>query len=548
MRHRVADLVAQSLLAHGCDRTFNVPGESFLALLDALRDTPSIDVVTCRHEGSAALAAVADAKLTGHAGVVMVSRGPGLANAMLGLHVAQQDAVPLVVLMGQVENSHLGRDAVQELSPGGLTGLVKWSGRIDTPDKAAELMARAFSEARGATPGAVVVELPEDVLMAEAGDATARVHGLALASACTEDIERTLGLLGAAQRPVIIAGGECRDDRFRADLVRTAERWNAPVVVTNKQQDLFPNDHPLWLGHMGFFGSPEHRAVIDDADLVLAIGTRLGDLTTHGYSLRLGRNGQRLVHVYVDARGIGRHYEATLAVVSSAGAFARQLVSQAPRGTPPTRDAWLSRAGLALQATQGWSAAAVPLQDVLGHAVQAAAARLPLDGVVTCDSGNFAGWVHRIFRLRPGQRMLSTSCGAMGMGVPAGVAAAMRHPGRMVLSFCGDGGFLMTGTEFITATSRRLPLKVFVSNNESYGTIRSHQERHYPARVHGTTLENPDFVAFGRAFGAYACRIDNAANADALVESALAHPGPALIEICSDVGFSLADSLARQQA
>lgn len=544
MNSRVADVVADSLLAHGCDRLFSVPGESFLPLLDALVDRPALQLVTCRHEGSAALAAVADSKLTGRPGVAIVSRGPGLVNAAIGLHVASQDAVPLVVLLGQVETVHLGRNAVQEIDCRTLPGLLKWVGRIDSPNKAAEVVARAFLEAMSGTPGPVVVELPEDLLSAKADGIAARVHGLAVPHPSEEQVSSIAAALSKAERPVILAGGECRTDAFRRDLVTIAERWQIPVAVTNKQQDLFPNDHPCWIGQLGFFGTAQHRDYIEAADLVLAIGTRLGDVTTQGYSVSLGSGQQTLIHVYVDAGSIGRHYPTTIPVVSDAGVFAQRLATRSAQSV--RRGEWLARAAHVRQATHGWRPDRIDSQDVLGHAITAAASRLPPNGILTCDSGNFAGWVHRIFRLHAGQRLISTACGAMGMGIPAAAAAAMRYPDRPVFAFCGDGGFLMNGSEFATVGARRLDVKVFVANNRSYGTIRSFQERSYPGRTSGTALDNPDFVALGRAYGAQAFSVDHASEAEQVVAEAIASPGPVLVEINCDVEFTLARSVTLQ--
>src|SRR5260370_2501909 len=283
MAFRVADLIVDSLIAHGVDRAFSVPGESFLALLDALFERDEIDLVTCRHEGSASLAAVADAKLTGRAGVVMVSRGPGASNAALGLHVASQEAIPLLLLVGQVETPNLNRDAVQEIDTGrAFSGLIKWSTRIDSAAQVPEMMARAFSVALGGTPGPVVIELPQDVLEMEAGLRSARVHGVARAETSRAAVEQAAALVGEAERPILLVGGQCRTAEFREDLIAVSERWNVPVAATFKMQDQFPNDHRLWIGQLGFFTSPAHVELFERADLIVAIGPRRGDLSAGG--------------------------------------------------------------------------------------------------------------------------------------------------------------------------------------------------------------------------------------------------------------------------
>jgi acetolactate synthase-1/2/3 large subunit len=334
MTFRVADLIVDSLIAHGVDRAFSVPGESFLALLDALYERDEIDLVTCRHEGSASLAAVADAKLIGRAGVVMVSRGPGASNAALGLHVASQEAIPLLLLVGQVDTASLNRDAVQEIDTRrAFSGLLKWSARIDSAAQVSEMMARAFSMALSGTPGPVAIELPEDVLEMDAGLLSARVHGVARPEPSRAAVEQTAALLGEAERPILLVGGECRTAEFRADLIAVSERWNVPVAVTTKMQDQFPNDHRLWIGHLGFFTSPSHVGLFERADLIVAIGTRLGDLSSQGFRFpRQSPMSQPLVHVYPDPNAIGTHFHTDLPIVASAHPFLRSLLESSGSG------------------------------------------------------------------------------------------------------------------------------------------------------------------------------------------------------------------------
>lgn len=545
MKRRVADTIAASLQAHGTDRVFSIPGESFLGLLDALVEVPTIDLVTCRHEGSAALAAIADAKLTGRPGIAMVTRGPGLANAMIGIHVASQDAVPLIVLVGQVDTPNLGRGAVQEFDAREMAGLLKWSARIDHPAKAAETMARAYSAAVNGTPGPVIVELPEDVLEFEAIETRPpRSHGVVVAHASESDIDQVASLLARARRPLLVVGGQCRTGDVRRNLLKVSEAWTVPVLVTSKNQDLFPGNHENWAGSLGFFGTPQHKQLIDGADLILAVGTRLGDITTLGWSVLKGEE-QRLVHVYADPAQINRHYAPDLAIVADAGDFLAKL---AERSAAPNTDAgWLPNVAKVREQTDGWHPERVPAEDVIGRAFTAAASLFGPHDIVTGDSGNFAAWVHRAFRFREGNRYVSTSCGAMGMGVPAAVAAALRNPGRRVFCFCGDGGFLMNGNDFITACARGLNVKIFVSNNRSYGTIRTHQQRAYPGRISGTDLHNPDFAAMAVAFGAKGYAIDATSDVAAVVLEAVSRDGPALVEIQSDVDYTVAMSVAAQR-
>jgi acetolactate synthase-1/2/3 large subunit len=543
MAFRVADLIVDALIAHGVDRAFGVPGESFLALLDALYERDEIDLVTCRHEGSASLAAVADAKLTGRAGVVMVSRGPGASNAAIGLHVASQEAIPLVLLVGQVETPNLNRDAVQEIDTGrAFSGLIKWSIRIDSAAQAPEMMARAFSVALSGTPGPVVVELPEDVLEVDAGLLSARVHGIARAEPSRTAVEQAAVLLGDAERPILLVGGECRTTEFREDLVALSEHWNVPVAVTTKMQDQYPNDHRLWIGHLGFFMSPAHVGLFERADLIVAVGTRLGDLSSLGFRFpRQFPTPQPLVHVYPDPNAIGTHFHTDLAIVASAHPFLRSWLELPVVGRE--RDGWIEAVAKAREAVHAWPEQRIPSADVLGHAVAAIAKRFPADGIVTTDSGNFAAWVHRIFRFKPSARLLGSACGAMGSGVPSALSASLRYPDRQVIAFCGDGGFLMTGNELATAVARRLNIKILISNNRSYGTIRTHQEKAFPKRPWGTDLSNPDFAALARAFGAQGYTITNAAQAAEVVAEAMSANGPVVIEVRSDVRQTIDRSL-----
>lgn len=543
MEYRVADAIVDSMIAHGADRGFSVPGESFLALLDSLHGRRDFDLVTCRHEGSAALAAIADAKLTGRPGIVMASRGPGAFNAAIGVHVASEEAIPLILLIGQVDTVNLGRGAVQEIdSSRAFSGLLKWSGRIDRPEAVMEVMGRAFAAAVSGTPGPVAVELPEDVLTFAVEQRPARVHGHAVPEAGLDDVERVHALLTKAARPILIVGGECRTQQFRHDLQELVDLWDLPVALTNKNQDQFSNLDSHWIGQLGFFPSPAHAALFNEADLLIAMGSRMGDVSSLGFAFpRQGLDPQRFVHVYPDPEMIGRHFQTELPIVSGSHGFVRAALRHAKPAR--TSAAWLQRVTEAASRAHGWQPENVAATDVMGHTITALSRLARRDAVVTTDSGNFASWVHRIFRLTPENRLLGSACGAMGTGVPAGVAAGLRLPGREVLVFVGDGGFLMNGNELITAVERKLNLRIVISNNGSYGTIRTHQQRHFPSRVSGTDLSNPNFARLADAFGARGFRIETAKEAPGIVEQAMAIAGPVVIEVCSDPDMSVDQSL-----
>ncbi|MEP7300461.1 MAG: thiamine pyrophosphate-dependent enzyme [Caldimonas sp.] len=536
MTYRAADALADALVAHGVDRAFGVPGESFLAALDALLDRPQIDLVTCRHEGAAALAAVADARLCGAPGVLFVSRGPGMANATIGVHVAQQDALPLVVFVGQVDRPLLGRGAFQEVDYRRMYGgVAKLVAEVMQADRMSATIAQAFSIAQSGTPGPVIVVLPEDVLSEACAAVATRPLGGSRPKPSTDDVAAVAALIAQSRRPVVIVGAESRSPAFRADLRRFSERWQLPVAVTNKNQDQFANEHPNWLGHLGFFVSPPLSALLAEADLVLAIGTRLGDVTSQGYTFpRQAPAPQTLVHVYPDGAAMATQFRTERAIVSGAHAFVQAMLDAPPAGAPARHD-WLAQSAQARDQARAWSPQATPPADVFGHVVQAIATRLAPDAIVTLDAGNFSTWPHRLLSLRPAQTMLAAACGAMGMGVPAALAAALRHPGRQVIAFCGDGGYLMTGNELATIVGRGLAPKIVVANNRSYGTIRSYQERQYPRRVNGTDLNNPDFAMLAAAYGAGGFRVSAAGEAEAVVAEMLAHPGPALLEVVCDI-------------
>lgn len=544
MTYRIAELIADSLIAHGVDRAYGIPGESFLPLLDALHDRSGIDLVTCRHEGSASLAAVADAKLTGRAGVVMVSRGPGAFNAALGLHVAAQEAIPLVMLVGQVDRPNLDRDAVQEIDCSrSFDGVLKWAVRLSSAALVPEMMARAFAAAQSGTPGPVAIELPEDLLADVADGLAVRTHGLVQSEPGEGAIQKVGAMLAASERPILLVGGECRTAQFRNDMIALSEKWNVPVAVAAKMQDQFPNDQPLWAGQLGFFTSPAHVKLFERADLIIAVGTRLGDLSSLGFAFpRQSSPRQPLIHVYPDPNAIGTRFHTDLAIVAGSHSFVSAMLALPAK--PQERGAWRQDIAAARTATHGWPRSGAPAADVFGHTVTAIASHFRPDGVVTTDSGNFAGWVHRIFSFQPTARLLGSASGAMGSGVPSGLAASLRFPDRQVIAFCGDGGFLMTGSELATAVSRRTDLKIVISNNNSYGTIRSHQERAFPSRPYGTDLSNPDFAALARAYGAAGYCISDAKDAPAIVAQAMSTKGPVVIEVRSDVHQSPDKSIA----
>lgn len=521
-----AERLIEFLAAQGIDRAFCVPGESYIALLDALHAHPAIDLVTCRAEGGAGFMAVADAKMTGRPGVVLVSRGPGACNAAIAVHTAEQDAVPLILLVGQVEKRDLRRNAFQEIDYGRMFGgIAKWVGEATDPDQVPELIARAYAMAMQGVPGPVVLSLPEDVLAEPCGAPMLPATTVAPALPAPGDLARLAAMLRAAERPILLAGHGFDRPGGREALRAFAEAWELPVAVSFRRQDLFPNDHALYAGDLGLRNPDAQRAAFAEADLVLALGTRLTDITTQGWTWPAP--GQRLVHVCADPRFLGWLFPAELALPADVMALAGALDGPA---APAARAAWNARLRALHVADTGVRTGqhndGVAFAEV-ARRVGALAAR---DAIVTLDAGTFGAPFYRKVPWVPPQRLLAPVSGAMGFGVPAGVAAALRYPDRQVIAAVGDGGALMTAGEFAVAIARGVPLKLLLSDNGAYASIRIHQERAHPGRVSGTMLANPDFVAWCAAFGVPVTRIDSEADLPAL-GAALGAPGPGAIVV-----------------
>ncbi|WP_431285273.1 thiamine pyrophosphate-binding protein [Humitalea sp. 24SJ18S-53] len=514
-----AERIVDFLAAQGVDRAFCVPGESYLGLLDALHAHPAVDLVVARQEGGAGFMAVADARLTGRPGIVLVSRGPGACNAAIAVHTAEQDAVPLILLVGQVDRASLRRNAFQEIDYTSMfRGVAKWIGEATEADQVPELIARAYAMAMGGVPGPVVLSLPEDVLTAQC--AAPPVPATVLRAVAPGDVSALAAMIRGAERPILLAGHGFEGEGGREELLAFAEAWRLPVAVSFRRQSLFPNDHALYAGDMGLRNPDAQRAAFADADLVLALGTRLTDITTQNWIWPAP--GQRLVHVCADPRFLGWQFPAEMAFAADARAVVAALADPA---APPAREAWIARLR-ALQVAQT-QVVARDWPDGVGFAEVAALVGevADPDAIVTLDAGTFGAPFYRKVMWQPGQRLLAPISGAMGFGMPAAVAAAFRYPGRQVICALGDGGALMTGGELAVAMARKAPVKVLLSDNGSYGSIRIHQENEYPGRVSGTDLGNPDFGVWASAFGVPVLRVETRADFPALA-AGLKAPGP----------------------
>src|SRR5215213_6209477 len=528
MRERTGgQIVADQLVANGIEAAFCLPGESYLAVLDALYDTPT-RLITCRHEAGAANMAVAYGKLTGRPGVCLVTRGPGATQASVGVHTAAQDSAPMLLLVGQVARGVRGRESFQELDVPAVFGpMAKWAAEAGDPARLPELLARAFEVATSGRPGPVVLALPEDVLSGGARVADARPVRPAAPGVAPAGLARLRELLGGSRRPLVIAGGPGWTDAAAGDLRAVAEASRLPVAVSFRSQDTLDNRSPSYVGDLGVSQNPALADRVRAADLILAVGPRLGEITTAGYRLlEAPVPRQRLVHVHPGLAELARLYQADLAVNAPVGPFLA-----AWRSVPPVKgDAWAAWTEAARANYQAW----VRPWPAAGQALAAMRERLPDDAVVASGAGNYSIWVHRFFQFRRHGTQLAPKSGAMGFGLPAALAAKVVHPERPVVAVAGDGDFLMCGQELATAVQHRLDVVVLVVNNGRYGTIRMHQERTYPGRVIGTDLQNPDFRALAEAYGAAAETVSDTEAFPAAFERALAAGRPALLDLRVD--------------
>ncbi len=532
-RRRGADILVDQLRLHGVDRAFAVPGESFLAVLDALYDSPEIDLVVGRQEGGVAMMAEAHGKLTGRPGICFVTRGPGATSASAGVHIALQDSTPMILFIGQVARGMMEREAFQEIDYRRMYApLAKWVAQIDDAERIPELVGRAFYTATAGRPGPVVLALPEDMLrdLASAGDGAA--HKPVQAHPGAQDMQSLQDRLDSAARPFMILGGGGWDAQACADIAAFAEDQSLPVGVSFRCQDYFDNTHPNYAGHVGIAADAKLSEHIRDSDLLLVVGARLGEITTAGYTLiEPPRTKQDLVHVHAGAEELGRVYQPDLAINAGMPAFAsaaRQLRPKVPAG----RTAWLeaARADYVAQLDPVDGPGDLQMSRIVAWLCE----RLPPEAIVTNGAGNYTVWVHRFYQYRRYRTQLAPTAGSMGYGLPAAVAAKAVHPSRPVVCFAGDGCFLMHGQELATAVRHGLNIVVIVVNNAMYGTIRMHQERHYPERVSGTDLVNPDFAAYARAFGAHGEVVERTEDFAPAFEQALASGRPAVLELRVD--------------
>jgi acetolactate synthase-1/2/3 large subunit len=527
------EILIDQLSIHGVRDVFCVPGESYLAALDAFYEG-DIKLTVCRHESTAAMMAEAVGKMTGRPGICFVTRGPGASNASGGIHIAQQDSSPMIMFVGQVGRDMRDREAFQELDYRAVFGtMAKWATEIDDPARIPEIVSRAFHTACNGRPGPVVIALPEDMLTERIAVSDATRFEPVDTSPGQSEMSLLQDLLRGAKHPVVLMGGSRWSEQASASLMRFAERFALPVATTFRRGHLVDAMHPCYAGDFGIGPNPKLLARVKGADLVLLIGGRFSEMPSQSYSVfDIPEPQTKLVHVHPGADELGRVYHPHLAINATPTAFCAALDSL----QPPKEIGWRGDSDAAHADFLAWGekATMVPGAVNLGEIMVWLRDNLPADAIVTQGAGNFSGWVHRFYRVRKFGGLVGATSGSMGYGLPAALAMQTIHPGRTVVCVAGDGDFLMTGQDFATAVQYKLPVIVLVADNGIYGTIRMHQEREYPGRVVATDLRNPDFVAYALAFGGYGTVVEKSADFPAAFAAARASGKPSIIHLRID--------------
>ena len=530
----VGRALVDQLVIQGVRHVFCVPGESYLPVLDALRDSP-IPLTGCRHEGGAAMRADGVGRATGRPGVAMVTRGPGASNAMVGVHIAHEDSSPMILFVGQVDEGFHDRGAWQEMDlRSTFGGVAKWVGELDHPERVGEVVARAFSTAMSGRPGPVVLGLPRNVLSKVDHSADSRPVRPVEAGPDAAALAELQAMLAESRRPIVIAGGSRWDEASRDALHRFAARFALPVATSYRRGHLFDADHPNYAGDLGLGASPKLVARVKAADLVLLFGGRLGQVPAQGYTLLdIPTPQTRLVHIHADPDELGQLYQPILAIPASPRRAAPALTAL----EPPREIAWRGQAADAHADYLSWSQVATPQPGGVnfGEVLVWLRDHLQRDAILCNGAGGYAAWLHRFYRFRELNSHIAPASATMGYGPPAAVAMKRLYPERQVVSLSGDGDFLMTGQEFATQVQYGLPIVNLVVDNASYGSIRLFQEREFPGRVVATDLKNPDFAAYARAFGGFGATVERTADFAEAFQAAEASGLPAIVHIKVDV-------------
>jgi acetolactate synthase I/II/III large subunit len=527
-------VLVDQLVVHGVDHLFCVPGESYLAALDAMHDAP-ISVTVCRQEGGAAMMAEAYGKLTGRPGICFVTRGPGATNASPGIHIARQDSTPLILFIGQIGRSMREREAFQEMDFRAFYGsIAKWVTDVEDAARLPEVVSRAFHTATGGRPGPVVIALPEDMLRDEVSVVDAPPYEIVETHPSLAQMAQLQKLLWSAQRPIAILGGTRWSAQAVQRFIRFAECCTLPVATSFRRQMLFPSEHPCYAGDLGIGANPKLIARIKESDLILLIGGRLSEIPSQSYTLLdIPAPHQPLVHVHPDSAELGKVYRPHLAINAAPTAFSAALEMV----QPPNKIVWDDRTRAAHAEFLAWTDPAAvnpPGAFQMGKAMAHLRTALPADTIICNGAGNFAVWAHRFWRFNHFGTQLAPTAGSMGYGVPAAVGAKRLFPDRTVVALSGDGDFLMNGQEFATAVQYDLPILVILLDNGMYGTIRMHQEREYPGRISATMLKNPDFAGYARDFGGHGERVTSNDEFAPALERALASGKPAILHCLVD--------------
>ncbi len=532
MLKKAASVFVQTLKNHGVDRFFCVPGESYLSVMDELLYSPGIEVVTCRHEGGAGFMAVADAKCTGKAGVAFVSRGPGATNASISVHSSHQGGVPMVLFVGQVNRISTGKMHLQEMDfIKTFSDMAKHVEQINTPSEIANVTARAFHIAESGIPGPVVIAIPTDVLETKIESEDVKRIKINPPLAFPEKVKEVSNLLSNAKKPVLVVGGQVHmSTRSRKLVEKVAKAHNLPVLCTYEHQDIICNDNLHYAGELGLRPPEPIRKNALEADLVLIVGHRFNGVPNMAYKFPSSK--QTFIHVIPDPNTIGKIFRTDMGIVADSENFLEQLSKFSSNNTNSERDEWVK---LCHYRYLNNDATVTPRNANDGldfaHFIDGLGKIAPENSIITNDAGNFTSWMHHRFPFKSTMKLIGSEIGAMGMGIPAGIAAALRFPDRQVFSIVGDGGALMTGSELATAVAQKAKIRVIVANNNHYGTIRYHQEVHFPTRDHyATNLVNPDFAKYGESFGLKCFTIYNTEEILPTIKSAMEVDGPSLIE------------------
>ena len=532
MTKKAASVFVQTLKNHGVDRFFCVPGESYLSVMDELLHSPGIDIVTCRHEGGAGFMAVADAKCTGKAGVAFVSRGPGATNASISVHSAHQGGIPMVLFIGQINRISTGKMHLQEMDfIKTFSDMAKHVEQINTPSEIANVTARAFHIAESGIPGPVVIAIPTDVLETKVEIADAKQIKINPPLAFPSKVKEVSDELHSAKKPVLVVGGQIHvSTKARKFVQIVAEKYNLPVLCTYEHQDIFSHNHKHYAGELGLRPPEPIRQNALEADLVLVVGHRFNGVPNMAYKFPSPK--QKFIHVLPDPNSIGKIFRTDLSIVADGENFLEQLSIIDGNKISSDKDEWVKlchKRYLENDATKPPRNANDGLD--FAHLIDGLGKLAPEDAIITNDAGNFTSWMHHRFPFKSSMKLIGSEIGAMGMGIPAGVAAALRYPNRQVFSIVGDGGALMTGSELATAVAQKAKIRVIVANNQHYGTIRYHQEVHFPTRNHyATNLVNPNFAKYGESFGLKCFTINKVEEVIPTIQQAMEVDGPSLIE------------------